>query len=576
MKNYLFLIILAASFNSWAQNITELTRADSLRGNLTLFRTNYDINYYHLDIKLDIDKKFISGSTQFKFTAKENISRLQFDLFENLNIEKILYKGTELTYKREYNAVFLNFGKPIIKGTKEEFIVYYSGFTTVAKRAPWDGGFVYSKDITGKPWVAVACQGFGASSWWPTKDHQSDEVDSMMISVSVPNGLMNVSNGRLRSVESLKNGYSKYNWFVSYPINNYSVTLNIGDFAHFDDEFIGENGKLTLDYYVLPENLEKAKQQFNADVKPMLKCFEHWFGAFPFYRDGYKLIEAPYLGMEHQSAVAYGNQYKKGYLGHDLSETGLGLKWDYIIIHESGHEWFGNNITSKDIADMWIHEGFTMYSESLFIECNEGKEAGIKYINGVRKSIANDKPVIGPYNVNKEGSGDMYMKGANMLMTIRSIINNDAKWREILRGLNTEFGLKTTTTEEVVNYINLKSGKNLIKIFDQYLRTTEIPTLEYRKSGKKTIYYRWKTSVNNFDMPVQITDGKKQIWINPKTDWKKMKINSGFKPDTTNFYIKTSMLGAVPNVIKLRRNWVLVRTPTPEAAAVGVSTKRLT
>ena len=404
-------------------------------------------------------------------------------------------------------------------------------------RPPWDGGFTFSNDTQGKPWVSVSCQGYGASSWWPTKDHQSDEVDSMMISITVPKGLMDVSNGRLRSIEPVDSDYTRFNWFVSYPINNYNVSLNVADYVHFDDSYAGEKGNLSLDFYVLKENLEKAKKQFNANVKPMFNVFENWFGAYPFYRDGYKLIETPYLGMEHQSAVAYGNKYLNGYMGRDLSGTGLGLNWDYIIIHETGHEWFGNNITSKDIADMWIHEGFTMYSEALYVESRDGKDAGAKYIAGVRRNIQNDKPILGPYGVNAEGSGDMYYKGANLIHMARTLIDDDQKWREILRGLNSEFGLKTTTTEDVVNYINKKSGIDLTKLFDQYLRYANIPVLEFKTEGKQTLY-RWKADVENFDMPIRIKNGNKYQWIKPESVWKKIRLESVFAPDVENFYIK--------------------------------------
>lgn len=513
------------------------SRADTLRGTLSDLRSCYDIKYYHLNIKLDIENKFISGSNLFKFRATTDLNRLQFDLFANLQIEKVLYHGKELPFKREFNAVFIDFPGTIKKDTQDEFTVFYNGNPTIAVKPPWDGGFTFSKDKQGKPWVSVSCQGFGASSWWPNKDHQSDEVDSMMISITVPKGLMDVSNGRLRSVENIDTDQTRFNWFVSYPINNYNVSLNVADYVHFDDSFAGENGILSLDYYVLKENLEKAKKQFKANVKPMFKVFEGWFGAYPFYRDGYKLIETPYLGMEHQSAVAYGNNYLNGYMGRDLSGTGLGLKWDYIIIHETGHEWFGNNITSKDIADMWIHEGFTMYSEALYVESREGKDAGAKYIAGLRQNIKNDKPLIGPYGVNTEGSGDMYYKGANLIHMTRTLIDDDQKWREILRGLNSEFGLKTTSTEEIVNYLSHKSGKDLSRIYDQYLRYTNIPVLEYKTEGKQ-IFYRWQADVIGFDMPLRIKTGKKYLWIKPESEWKKIKLKSGFTPDIENFYIQ--------------------------------------
>src|SRR5690606_26599977 len=398
---------------------SEFTRADSLRGTLTPLRTAYDIQYYHLDLRVDIEQRFISGSNLFKFKATEDFGRLQFDLFDNLKVEKVTYRGKELPFSREFNAVFVNFPSQIKKGAVDSFRVHYSGNPIIAKRAPWDGGFVFTKDSQGKPWVSTANQGLGASSWWPNKDHQADEVDSMLISVSVPNDLVNVSNGRLQGKKKLKNGYTRYDWFVNNPINNYSVSLNISDYINFTDTYDGEKGTLDLSYWVLKENLEKAKDHFPKNVNPMLEAFEYWFGPYPFYEDSYKLIDAPYLGMEHQSAVTYGNKYQNGYLGRDMSGTGWGLKWDFIIIHESGHEWFGNNITAKDIGDMWIHEAFTNYSEAIYIDYVFGKEAGLEYIHGNRKGIQNDRPLQGPYGVNKEGSGDMYMKGGVFLNMLR-------------------------------------------------------------------------------------------------------------------------------------------------------------
>ena len=536
-KLLLILIGFLVSQVSSAQINVPYTRADSLRGNLTPLRTNYDINYYHLEVKVDIDQKFISGSNLFRFTATEDLNRIQFDLFENLIISKVEFHGKNIAFKREFNAVFLDFPETIKKGSKEEFTVFYEGKPAIAKNAPWDGGFIFSQDKSGKPWVGVAVQGFGASSWWPNKDHQSDEVDSMLISVSVPQGLMDVSNGRLRSVVKQAEGYTRYNWFVSNPINNYNVTINIADYVHFSDTFMGEKGKLDLNYYVLKENLEKAKKQFGKNVKPMLSCFENWFGPYPFYEDGYKLVETPYLGMEHQSAIAYGNEYLNGYKGSDLSGTDLGLSWDYIIVHESGHEWFGNNITSKDIADMWIHEAFTMYSEGLFVECRKGKNAGIQYIKGVRKSIQNDRPIIGQYNVNEEGSVDMYYKGANMLQTIRSIINDDLKWRQILRGLNSEFGLKTSTTQDIENYIIQKSGINLQPVFNQYLRTTKIPVLSYKIMGNKLLY-KWSNVIEGFDMPVLIKSGDEEILLYPGTKEKTQKIKGSTISISNSFFVK--------------------------------------
>lgn len=512
LNRFLLLFLGIISINAHAQlgqPKENFTKADTLRGNFNSpLRTCYDINYYHLDVKFDIEHKFISGSNLFKFTATENVTKLQFDLFSNLKIEKVVYKGQELPYTREFNAVFVTFPQTITKGSRDEFTVYYSGNPTEAVNAPWDGGVVFTTDSTGKPWVATACQGIGASIWWPNKDQQADEVDSALISISVPKGLKDVSNGRLRKVTNLKDGYTRFDWFVANPINNYDIEANIGDYTHFGDTYDGEKGKLTIDYWVLPYDLQKAKKQFGENVKRMLKSHEHWFGPYPFYEDGYKLIETPYLGMEHQSGTTYGNHFVNGYYagkrgGIDLSNTGWGLKWDYIIIHESGHEWFGNNITSKDLGDMWIHESFTDYSESLFVETYYGKQAGQEYVHGQRMGIANDRPIVGPYGVNKEGSEDMYAKGSVVLNMIRTIINDDEKWRQILRGLNKTFYHQTVTYNDITGYISKESGIDLSAVFDQYLRTASLPVLNIYQSNNK-IYCVWTGCVPNFDMPVRI------------------------------------------------------------------------
>ena len=519
------------------------TRADSLRGSQTNpLRTCYDINYYHLDVKLDPTKRFISGSNLFRFTATRDFTRLQFDLFANLQVDKVLYEGKDVPFTREANAVFITFPKAIQTGRRDEFTVYYSGNPTVAKKAPWDGGLIFTQDAAGKPWVASACQGVGASIWWPTKDQQADEVDSMLISVSVPTGLKDVSNGRLRKVTRLRDGYTRFDWAVRNPINNYDVALNVGDYQHFSDSYQGEKGLLTLDYWVLPENLTKAKTQFAANVKPMLKSMEHWFGSYPFYQDGYKLVDAPHLGMEHQSAVAYGNKYQNGYLGKDRSNTGWGLKWDFIIIHESGHEWFGNSITTKDIADMWVHESFTTYSEALFVESQFGKPAGQEYIHGQRRNIQNDASIIGPYGVNKEGSGDMYDKGSNLLNILRTIINNDEKWRQMLRDLSAAFYHQTVTGQQVIDYLNRESGKDFTKIFDQYLRHRNLPVLEIRFEDGKTLA-RWVADVDMFDMPVRVRlKGGEYQFIMPTTKFAPIKelvgaTKENLEVDTFNYYI---------------------------------------
>jgi aminopeptidase N len=534
------------AFTAFAQLGTvkeTFTRADSLRGFNSPLRTCYDINYYHLDIKFDIDNKALSGNVLFKFTATTDFTKLQFDLFSNLKVEKVVYKGQELSYTREFNAVFVTFPQTITKDSKDEFTVYYSGNPTIAKRAPWDGGIVYTQDSLKNPWVATACQGMGASVWWPNKDQQADEVDSALISISVPKGLQDVSNGRLRKVTNLKDGYTRFDWFVANPINNYDIEANIGVYAHFNEVYNGEKGKLTMDFWPLKCDLEKAKKWWPTDAKRMLEAFEYWFGPYPFYEDGYKLIQAPHLGMEHQSGTAYGNHFQNGYLGRDLSGTGWGMKWDFITVHESGHEWFGNNITSKDLGDMWIHEGFTNYSESLFVEKFYGKQAGQEYVHGTRFLIQNDRPIVGPYNVNKEGSGDMYYKGGNLLNMVRTIINDDEKWRSILRGLNKTFYHQTVTYDDIVNYICDQSGINLKPVFDQYLHYRNLPILEFMVDRKGVLNCRWQADAKGFNMPVRVKlKGGEYQYIKPTTTrFTSVAIDGATKDnievDTFNYYI---------------------------------------
>ncbi|GAA3581258.1 M1 family metallopeptidase [Snuella lapsa] len=494
----------------------DFTRQDTLRGTITPERAWWDLTYYHLNVKVEPDTKFISGSNTIQYKVIDNQKELQIDLQPPLKITKVLYEGEVLQVRNDGNAHFVKLNTIQDIGSVQTIEVFYEGYPKEAIRAPWDGGFSWKKDNNGNDFVATSCQGLGASVWWPCKDHMYDEVDSMLISVNAPKDLMDVSNGRLRSVEQY--GDTKtYSWFVSNPINNYGVNVNIGDYVHFSEKYDGEKGFLDLDYYVLKDNLEKAKEHFK-DAPKMMKAFEHWFGPYPFYEDGFKLVEVPYLGMEHQSSVTYGNQYKKGYLGRDLSGTGWGLKFDFIIIHEAGHEWFANNITNKDIADMWIHESFTAYSENLFLDYYYGKQASADYVVGTRKLIQNDRPLIGKYNVNNEGSGDMYYKGANMLHTLRQLINDDEKWRSILRGMNKTFYHQTVSTKQIEDFLTEKSGIDLTAFFEQYLRTVKIPTLEYSVNNK-ILKYRWTNTVSNFNMPVQVSLNSKELWLSPTSNW---------------------------------------------------------
>ncbi|QLE00150.1 M1 family metallopeptidase [Galbibacter sp. BG1] len=520
-------------------NTETFTKQDTLRGSITPERAWWDLNYYHLSVTVDPDEKYISGKNVIRYKVLKSNQTLQIDLQPPLKIEKVTQNNKELEFTSEVNAHFVQLKEPQKKGDYNEILVYYSGNPKEAVRAPWDGGFSWKKDKNGKPFIATSCQGLGASIWWPNKDHMYDEVDSMKISVTTPKGLMDVSNGRLVGVDMEENT-NTFHWKVNNPINNYGVNVNIGDYVHFGEKYKGEKGILDMDYYVLSYNLEKAKEQFKQAPK-MMEAFEHWFGPYPFYEDGYKLVEVPYLGMEHQSSVTYGNQYKNGYLGRDLSGTGWGLKSDFIIVHESGHEWFANNITYKDIADMWIHESFTAYSENLFIDYYYGKEAAAEYVIGTRKNIQNDIPIIGKYDVNNEGSGDMYYKGANMLHTLRQLVEDDEKWRAILRGLNKDFYHQTVTTEQIENYLSEKTGKNLDAFFNQYLRTVMIPNLEY-KIENKMLKFRYTDVVENFDMPIQVYLNDKEEWIFPTTKWKEISADKKietFKVDE-DFYIDSN------------------------------------
>ena len=530
MKKYIIIFITFFTiFTSKAQGLLNksekrFTNQDTLRGSITKERIWWDLKYYHLDIKVNPADKTIIGSNTVRYAVLKEYKKMQIDLQEPMQIYKVIQDGKELKFERNGNAFFIQLISDQKAGETKEIIISFGGKPKEAVNPPWDGGITWKKDKNGKDFIASSCQGLGSSVWWPCKDHMYDEVENMLISVNVPGNLTDVSNGKLESIKKENDGTKTFNWYVSNPINNYGVNINIGDYVNFSEKYKGEKGDLDCNYYVLRDNLALAKEQFK-DVPKMLKAFENWFGPYPFYEDSYKLVEAPYLGMEHQSSVTYGNGYKNGYLGRDLSRTGWGLKFDFIIIHESGHEWFANNITYKDIADMWIHESFTNYSESLFVEYYYGKTAGAEYVRGCRKNIENDKPIIGYYDVNNEGSGDMYPKGANMLHTIRQILNNDAKWKSILRGLNKTFYHQTVTTKQIEDYMSSETGLDLNKIFNQYLRTTQIPTFEYFfKEGY--LEYRWSNCVEKFNMPLKVNLNGVETWLKPTQEWKVEKLTT--------------------------------------------------
>jgi len=534
--------LLFITFQSFGQLLSKhsnnFTHADTLRGSITPERAWWDLTYYHLSVRPNANDSTISGSTLIGYKVLKPSQIIQVDLQEPMMIASVTQDGKELTFTRDGNAFFINLAKVQETGTLENLTVNYYGRPKLAKRPPWDGGVQWVRDAQGNSWISTSCQGLGSSVWWPCKDHMYDEPDSMQISITVPKNLSDVSNGKLRSVIDQNDGTKTFNWVVNNPINNYGVNMNIGDYESWKEVYKGEKGDLDLSYYALKQDLEKAKEQFK-QVPMMLKAFEHWFGPYPFYEDGYKLVQVPYLGMEHQSSVTYGNKFQNGYLGRDLSNTGWGLRWDFIIIHESGHEWFANNITYKDVADMWVHESFTNYSENLYTEFYYGKEAGSDYVIGTRALIANDIPIIGTFGVNQEGSKDMYYKGGNMLHTIRQVVNDDEKWRNILRGLNKTFYHKTVDGSEIESYVSTHAGRDITNVFDQYLRDIRIPVLEYKFAGSK-LAYRWTNVVDGFDMPVKVTVGGKEAFIYPTTSWKTMKAKAGNSLVVDrNFYVES-------------------------------------
>lgn len=537
-----FCLAAVTVYNTHAQplpNKVQFTNQDTLRGSMGKGRLGWNVLKYDISVKPDIEAKTISGVNEITL-FDSGFHYLQIDLQTPMQLDSAIYEGKAVNYSRDGNVYFLfprdTAARYKIKPGIRKLKLFFQGKPKEAKMPPWDGGWIWKKDSLGRPWISVACQGLGASVWYPCKDHQSDKPDKgAILTITVPDSLAAVGNGRLTSKRKNNDGTTSWTWTVTQPINSYNIVPYIGKYVNFNEELNGEKGKLDISYWVLDYNAERAKKHF-AIVKPMLHCFENWMGPYPFYEDSYKLVEAPHLGMEHQSAVAYGNKYMNGYMGADRSGTGWGKDWDFIIVHESGHEWFGNNITAKDVADMWLHEGFTTYSETFFVQCKHGLKAANEYVIGQRKNIRNNKPIIGTYGVNSEGSSDMYDKGANMIHTIRQLINDDAVFKKIIRGLNKDFYHRTVTTQQVEKYIIEKSGKKLDKVFDQYLRTTMIPVLEYKQNGNN-IQYRWSNCVKGFDMPVKLKNG---TWLQPtetyKTISKQKTGETGFAVDN-NFYI---------------------------------------
>lgn len=553
MKKYLiYLFIISVFFieQNHAQILQEkpsFSEKDSLRGGLRHERTSFNVLHYDLAIQFDIPNRYLQGSNTITFEVLENTNKIQLDLYQNMQLDSILFNENKLSFVRNYDAVFIDFPDDLLKASTEKLEVFFSGNPTVAVRAPWDGGFVFKKDRQGNDFVGVAVQGDGASLWFPNKDHLSDEPDNGAdIKITIPEHLVGVSNGRLVGVSEPIDEMKTWHWRVVNPINNYNITVNIGDYVLIENKYSNGSEELDLSYYVLSYNEAKAKKHFQV-VHEMMDCFYEKIGPYPFVEDSFKLVESPYLGMEHQSSVAYGNQYLNGYMGNDLSGTGAGLDWDFIIIHESAHEWFGNSISVADIADLWIHEGFTTYAESIFIECRHGEEEASKYLYGIRKNIKNERPMVAAYGVNQSGPGDIYYKGANMIHTLRNLVSDDELWHQTLRKFNSEFKHKITNTDEVIAFFSRELDKDYTPFFEQYLFYKDIPVLQMKRD-KKRVAMRWKVHAKNFEMPIEINFlGSDQVYrIDLDNDWTKtdlkMKDLENLKLDNYHFYYDIEFL----------------------------------
>lgn len=537
MKLIQSILFFCLACSSFAQ---PFSRGDSLRGQLNNARNWWDVTYYNLHVSIDEAKQSLTGKNTIYFKTISSGTLFQIDLQQPLRVDSFIFHNNKLEVKHEFNAWTVNLNPTLINSSNDSVTIHYSGAPRKAKMAPWDGGFIWAKDKQNRKWINVACQGLGASVWWPVKDHQSDEPDKgMTISITANDSLVVISNGNLLASRAHSNKTKTWTYSVTNPINSYNVTLYLGNYISVKDSFVGKNGKLKMEYVVIDYNKNKVDSLLKPDTQKMLKSFEYWFGPYPFYADGFKLVESNFLGMEHQSAVAYGNKFRKGYMGMDRSGTGIGKLWDFIIIHESGHEWFGNNITTKDIADMWVHEGFTTYSEALFIESFWGKDSASKYVRGLRRNISNSAAIIGNYDVNNEGSTDMYDKGANLIHTIRQIINNDSVFHQILLGLNSTFAKKTVTTKDVEDYISHVSGINFKPVFDQYLRSKNVPKFDFQIKNKKLIY-KWVNCNPEFEMPLKVKINNQTLWLQVKTTQgiysSKTKIKS--VEIDSNFYVK--------------------------------------
>jgi aminopeptidase N len=514
--------VLFDNISIFAQPI--FNRADTLRGTLSELRSCYDVKHYDLFLRIDTATQSIKGRNIISFTATADFQHMQVDLFRNMVVAKITFENQPVSFTREFDALLLKLPRSINKGEKSQLEIEYFGTPRIAKNPPWDGGFTWTTSENNQPWIAVSCQGIGASLWWPCKDHLTDEPDSMDIQCQVPPGLVCISNGQDRGITYDEQGIKTFNWHVSYPINNYNVSINVGDYIHMHDVYQDESGDtLSLDYYVIRGNEKKATKHFT-QVKPMLACYEKFLGKYPFPKDGYALVQTPYLGMEHQGAIAYGNKFRTGYLGSDRS--GQQLDFDYIIIHETGHEWWGNSVTAGDIADMWIHESFCTYSEAIYVECMHGYDTAMTYVNALKNTVQNNTSIMGIYGVNHEGHYDMYVKGMLFLNTLRHVVNNDELWWSTIKTMSdTVFKHSITNYDLVVDLFEKSTKMELKPIFDQYVKRSALPVLEYSAKKQRhstTLRMRWITPVENFRMPITLLADGHKLRVEVGSNWAKI------------------------------------------------------
>jgi len=542
-----FLVVFLACISFWAsaQTAHKFSHSEYLHGQLSSFKTCFDVKQYEITVRVDPEKHFISGNNIISFKVLSNFKKMQLDLFAEIKIDSIIFESNNLNFTHDNNAFFVEFSEKLVKNTNHQLVIYFEGAPRAAKNPPWDGGFVWSKDSDGKPWVGLACEGLGASCWLPCKDHLSDEADSLKMHLIVPDYLTGVSNGKLISSNRLGDGFAQYNWQVLSPINNYNITINIGNYVHLSDKYVSNfnlsQRSLYLDYYVLKQNAQKAALYFHDEVKKMLDCFETRFGTYPFYQDGYKLVETPYWGMEHQSCVSYGNDYKKN-------------KWnfDFIIVHESAHEWFGNSLSCVDPAEMWIHESFTTYAEALYMECHYGYESYVNYLKSQKGNIENKEPMIGPYDVYFHGrkDNDIYYKGSWMLHTLRSVIDNDSTWFALLLELNFRYQKSNVTTASIIHFFNTYSKRNFSPFFKQYLYGKDIPEFDYKiveKEGRQELHYRWRNTIKGFEMPIKMTISKDLFeFVYPSKSWQVLDLNfsnpDDFKIQSDRFLINVKKI----------------------------------